>query len=200
VLQHTLAPVRRNDAQTHILRILDVIRMRVIHGARMESGDLIVVEIGGNESLCREGVRNLANMTLRQLQLVEAIGVGLIIVADGGHDQRLAAQHLQRVRDVAGATAELAAHVRHQKCDVENMKLIGKDVVPETVVEHHDSVIGNGAANQRAHEISDGIYVAELYHRVCTVIMAITGLQGGIRPCKTAFLKHNISGMNKPAQ
>jgi hypothetical protein len=80
------------------------------------------------------------------------------------------------------------------------MKLIGKDVVSETVVEHHDGVVGNGTANQRAHEISDRIYVAELYHRVCTFILVITGSQRGISPCKTAFLKHNISGMNKPAQ
>ena len=75
----------------------------------------------------------LPHVCLRQPQLVQAVGIRLIVVAHGRHDQRIAAEHLQRVGDVAGASAEFAAHVGHQEGDVEDVDLVGKDVVLEVI-------------------------------------------------------------------
>ena len=80
-----------------------------------------------------------------------AYRIGRVIVADGRHDQRLAAEHLQVVGDVAGTAAEFAPHVGHQEGDVEDVDLVGQDVVAEAVVEHHDGVVGDRAADQCAH-------------------------------------------------
>ena len=67
--------------------------------------------------------------------------------------QRLAAQQLQVVGDVAGAAAEFAAHVRHQEGHVQDVDLFRQDVVLEVVVEHHDGVVGHGAADQSVHRM-----------------------------------------------
>ncbi len=61
------------------------------------------------------------------------------------------AQQLEVVRDVAGAAAELAPHVGHQERDIEDVDLVGQDVVAEAVAEHHDGVVGDGAADQGVH-------------------------------------------------
>ena len=62
-----------------------------------------------------------------------------------------AAQHLQGVGDVARAAAELAPQVGHQEGDVQDVDLVGQDVVLEAVVEHHDGVVGDGTADERVH-------------------------------------------------
>jgi hypothetical protein len=72
---------------------------------------------------------------LRQLKPVEPIGIRLRVVADGGHNPGLATQQIKVVRDVARAAAELAAHFRHQERDVENMQLLGEDVLLEAARE-----------------------------------------------------------------
>ena len=54
VLQHAVAAVRRDDAELHVLRIGDVVQVRMHHRARMERRDLVVVEVGGDEGLRRD--------------------------------------------------------------------------------------------------------------------------------------------------
>ena len=54
------------------------------------------------------------------------------------------------------AAAEFAAQVRHQERDVQDVQLVRQDVVLEAVAEHHDGVVGDGAADQRAHRVSPG--------------------------------------------
>jgi hypothetical protein len=88
-----------------------------------------------------------------QPELLQAVHVGRAVVADGGHDQRLAAEQLEVVGDVAGAAAELAPHVRHQEGDVEDVDLLRQDVVLEAVAEHHDGVVGHGAADECLHAV-----------------------------------------------
>jgi len=83
---------------------------------------------------------------------VEALGVGAEVVADRCHDQRLAAQQLQVVGDVAGAAAVFAAHLRHQERHVQHVDLVWQDVMLEVVLEHHDRVEGEGAADEGTHD------------------------------------------------
>ena len=153
VLQHPFPAIRRNDAQADVLHIADMVVMRKIHGAGVKSGDLIVGQIGGDECLRREGFWHAAHMLLRQAELLQPLRIRREIVAHGRHDLRLAADHLQVVGDVAGAAAVLTPHVRHQEGHVENVDLLGQNVVLEVVVKHHDGVVGERAANQCAHGV-----------------------------------------------
>jgi hypothetical protein len=119
----------------------------------MEGGDLVVVEVGGDEGLGGEAAGHVPDVGGVEPELLEAVHVGRAVVADGGHDQRLAAEQLEVVGDVAGAAAELAPHVGHQEGDIEDVDLLGQDVVLEAVAEHHDGVVGHGTANECLHAV-----------------------------------------------
>ena len=145
--QHAVAAVGGDDAELGVLNVANGIEVGMVHGARMEGGDLVVVQVGGDEGLGGKAAGHLPHMIGGKAKLLEAVHVGGGVVADSGHDAGFAAQQLEVVGDVAGAAAELAAHVRHQEGDVEDMNLLGQDVVLELVVEHHDGVVGHGAAD-----------------------------------------------------
>jgi hypothetical protein len=151
VLDHAVASVRRNDPELRTCRVVDVVEVRVVHRAGMEGGDLVVVQVGGDEGLRGEAVGDLAHMRARQPERIEAGQVGRGVVADGRHDGRFGTQHFQRVRDVAGAPAELAPHVWHEESHVQDLDLLGQDMVLEPVMEHHDGVEGDRAADERGH-------------------------------------------------
>src|SRR6476620_10027877 len=100
----------------------------MVHCAGMKCGDLVVVAIGRDERLRRECAPNLAHMPLRYIERVETLAIRCIIVPDRRHDERIAAQDLQRVRDIAGTAAEFPSHIWNQKSDIENVQLIRKYV------------------------------------------------------------------------
>ena len=80
---------------------------------------------------------------VREVKALQPIIVRREVIANSRHDAGITTQHLQRVGNVAGATAELTPHVGDQKGDVEDVQLVRKDVVFEAVVEHHDGVVGH---------------------------------------------------------
>eukprot|EP00825_Cyclidium_porcatum_P029940 TRINITY_DN3184_c0_g1_i14.p1 TRINITY_DN3184_c0_g1~~TRINITY_DN3184_c0_g1_i14.p1 ORF type:complete len:414 (-),score=39.68 TRINITY_DN3184_c0_g1_i14:727-1968(-) len=150
VLHHALAAIRRDDAEFGI-GTFNLVQMRKSHRPWMEGGDLIVVEVGRDESLCREAATDLADMATRQAELVEAIEIGCCIVAHGGHDRRLATEQHQVVGNIAGAAAKFAAHFRHQESHIKDVDLLRQDVVLEAVRKDHDVVKGQGTADQCCH-------------------------------------------------
>ncbi len=91
----------------------------------------------------------------------EVLAVRREILADGRHRQRIGAEQLEVVGDVAGAAAELAAHARHQERHVQDVHLVGQDVVLELVLEHHDGVVGQRSADECRHAWVRGEWVAE---------------------------------------
>lgn len=151
VLEHGVAAVRRDDAETDVARVGDAIAVGLQHGARMEGGDLVVVEIGGNEGLGGEGAGQCAHVAALEAERLQTLHVGAAVVADGGHDHRLATEQLEVVGDIAGAAAEFAAHLGHVEADVEDVQLIRQQVVLEAVLEDHDVVVGDGSADQAFH-------------------------------------------------
>src|SRR3546814_17969977 len=82
------------------------------------------------------------------LQPLEVFAIRREILADGGLRDRVAAEQLEVVGDVARAAAELAPHPRHQERDVEDVPLVREDVVLELVGEPHAGVVGQGATDQ----------------------------------------------------
>jgi hypothetical protein len=127
----------------------DVVLVRMHHRAGVEGGDLVVVEVGGDEGLRGEAAGDRRTWS-RRCRARRAARGRAGVVADGGHDQRLAAEQLEVVGDVAGAAAELAPHLGHQEGHVQDVHLLGQDVVLEAVLEHHDGVVGDRAADERA--------------------------------------------------
>ena len=73
------------------------------------------------------------------------------VVADRRHHDRLAAERLQVVGDVARAAAPFAAHLADLERHRQHVRLVGQDVPREAVGEHHDGVVRERAADQRAH-------------------------------------------------
>ena len=94
MLQHTITPIRREDAETYILGISYVIMMRKIHCAGVKCSDLIVSQISGDECLCGESVTHGTDMSLCQIQFLETIVIGLIVIPYCSHDQGRSPNHL----------------------------------------------------------------------------------------------------------
>jgi len=132
-------------------RRVDVALVRVIHGAGMKRGDLVVVQIGGDERLRGELARDALHVARVNAQALQPVQIGLAILAHGGHHQRFAAQLLQVVGDVASGAAEFPAHLGGEEAHVEDVQLVGQQVVPEAVGKHHDGVVGNRSGDQRLH-------------------------------------------------
>ena len=74
--------------------------------------------------------------------------VVVAVDADRRDDHRLAAERRQVVGDVAGAAAELAAQRRHQERDVQQVHLVGQDLVGEAPAEIRDAVEGERSTDE----------------------------------------------------
>ena len=93
----------------------------------------------------------------------EPLAVLEAVVADRRHHDRLAADVLQVVRDVARAAAPLAAHLADLERHRQHVRLLGQDVPREVIGEHHDGVVGERAADERAHRCPEERENAEVY-------------------------------------
>src|SRR5690606_17883625 len=82
---------------------------------------------------------------------VEPVLVRIEVLADSRHRQRIGAEQLQIVGDVRRAAAELTPQMRYEERDVQDMDLVGQDVILERILENHDVVVGYGAADQCCH-------------------------------------------------
>ncbi len=84
----------------------------------------------------------------RGVEVFAAVG------ADGRDDDRLAAESCEVVGDVAGAAAELAPQRRHEERDVEDVQLIGQDLVREAAGKGGDAVEGERSTDEGGHAVS----------------------------------------------
>ncbi len=92
VLEHTGPPVRGHDTQPDAAAITDPVEVRMVHRSGVKCGDLVVVQIGGDECLSGEFIGQRAHMRARDAAAVEPRGIGTEIVTYGGHDQPAAAE------------------------------------------------------------------------------------------------------------
>src|SRR5271167_1351782 len=114
----------------------------------MKGGDLIVIEVGGDESLRREGSIDHFDVLDGDSLRLHAFLVWPKIMTGGGHDKAAFAEQFQSIGDVRGAAAELAAHLRYQERHIQNMNLVRKDVRLEAVREQQYRVVGYRTADQ----------------------------------------------------
>src|SRR4051794_17957744 len=123
----------------------------MIHRPRVKRCYLVIRQIGRDESLRGKCPVNTAHVGLSNTEIIQPGGVRLVIVADGCHDQRIAAYHIQVISNVTCAAAKLTSHIRYQKRDVQNMNFLWQDMVLEMIVEHHYGVVRNRAADESIH-------------------------------------------------
>ena len=97
------------------------------------------------------GICGPTTQAVKEAETALKYGFDLGLLSMGGLQSWTEKAILQRVRDVAGATAELAPHVGHEEGHVQDLDLLGQDVVLEPVMEHHDGVEGDRAADERGH-------------------------------------------------
>ncbi len=93
-------------------------------------------------------------MSGRRAPRTEAREVFVTVAADGGEDDRLTAERGEVVGDVAGAAAELAPQRRHEERDVEDVQLIGQDLVREAAGKGGDAVEGERSTDKGGHAVS----------------------------------------------
>ena len=151
VLQHRIAPIGGDDGQARAHASIDALAVRLHHGAGVESRDLVVVTVGHDHRLGGIGVLRQPDMAGADAQVLQALQVVAAIVAQHGHGQGLTAQQLEAVGDVARASTKIAAQLRHQERDVQDVQLVGQDLLGKAPLEGHDGVERQGSANQRCH-------------------------------------------------
>jgi len=118
------------------------VRVAVLHRPGVERSDLVVIEVGGNEGLRGELALDHLHVLGRDPGAGEPLAVGPKVGSDGRHRQARVPEQREVVGNVAGTTAVLAAHLRNEERDVQDMDLVGQDVIGEAICEHHDGVEG----------------------------------------------------------
>ena len=118
MIQHRLASVRRDDAQTRSRRVRHLVALGEIHRAGVEGGDLVVFHIGGDEGLRGIGAWHFGDELVADALDKQLLAIGREILPDRGHRQAGGAEQVQVIGDVAGAAAEFTAQFRHHEADI----------------------------------------------------------------------------------
>ena len=154
MLQHGVAPIGRDDAQAHPFDRTDLDLVGQTHRTRVKGGDLVVVAVGHDHRLRGIGVGHGAHPTGVNAQALQALDVGAAVVAQSRHRVSLATELVQAVSDVARAAAKVTAQSRHQKRHIQNVQLVGQDLLGKAPFKIHDGVKSQGSTNQRSHVFS----------------------------------------------
>ena len=121
ILQHAVAPIWTDDAKLDAFDVAHVVFVGAHHCAWMEGGDLVVVQIGGDEGLGGEQVGEFLDLAEWNSAFLEMLAIRPEILADGCHGQRISTEQLEVVGDIAGAAAKFTAHARHQEGHIQDM-------------------------------------------------------------------------------
>ena len=157
VRAHAFPAVGCDDAERDVGDIADAVAVRFVHRAGMKRSDLVVVEIGDDESLRRVRAGNDAHAVRSHVLCRQPLQVAAPVVSHGGHHHGLAAEALEVVRDVPRAATPFAPHLADLKRDREHVRLAGQDVPGEAVGKHHDGVERERPADKRARGGPDEI-------------------------------------------
>jgi hypothetical protein len=112
-------------------------------------------------------------------QLLQPLQVVRAVVAQRGHGQRRAAQRLQAVGDVAGAAAKIAPQRGHQERHVQDVQLVGQDLLGKAALEV--MMVSKASEPQISGSLDDGRRGG---------VLAVTGRSGSSRHQIFAALGH----------
>ena len=160
-LQGGLRPARSQDGQLQRPGGRRVRRWRVVHGAGMKCGDLVIGLVGGDETLRGILAGNCAHQPAVHPQRVQMRLVRGKVLTDAGQQAGMPAQRAQIVDNIAGAAAKLAAQARHFETHRQLVQLVGQQMVAERPVKMQQGVVGQRTANKHGHG------EAGLYYQDC---------------------------------
>ena len=152
---HGIAPVGRNDGDLQVGSAGHLHLAGLLHGTRVERGDLVVVRVRDDDGLGRVVILDPGDQRRVHPPGADSFQVVAPVVANGGHDHGVAAQFAQVVGNVARAAAELPAQFGHEEGHVQDVQLFGQDLLAETSGKGRDGVKGEGAADQGGHGVSE---------------------------------------------
>ena len=144
---HACLRIRRHDCPGRRLAS-QIVSGGEFHRARMEGGNLIVVEIGRNKALRGQGSRRDDDAAHVNAQLVKPLEVIRSIFAHRRNGHWQAAQQLEVVSDVSGTPTVLPTHAGNEKRDTQRVDTIRKDVILEPTLKNSNRVERDGTTNQ----------------------------------------------------
>ena len=113
---------------------------RTEHGARVKRGDLAGGQVCGDEALRGEHLGHHTHHAGINAQVLQALHIIHTVATNSTHRHRLATQHVQRVGDIAGATAPLFTQAGHKERNAQGLDAIGQDVIFEVPLENRDRI------------------------------------------------------------
>ncbi len=135
-----------------------------LHGRRMKAVDLVVVLVRDQGAARRELVGHHADAFQRQAQRAQIVAVIREILAHRGEDERLLAHERQRIGDVPGAAAALFHQPVDEEAHVQDVQLVGEDMIGKRAVKGHDTVKGHRTGHIDGH-YSSGCVDAVIHAR-----------------------------------
>lgn len=123
--------------------------MGLEHGTAVESGDLVVVEIGGDEGVGGGGVGYNFYTCCWYSVFCKPFFVLQKIVSSGGVDDGGTSQEFDAVGDISGGASELFSELIGGKAHIEHVHFFGQNVVFKFVGVHHDVIVGEGAGDDQ---------------------------------------------------
>ena len=132
----------------------NLVQIAVLHRAGMKRSDLIVIDVGGDESLGSEFTLHVAHVATGNAQFFQVLPVRSEVIADGGHRVWIITKQVQVAGNIACDSTKFTPHLGDQERDVQNVHLIGQYMIFELVGKHHDGVKGQRSTNQGGHHIS----------------------------------------------
>ncbi len=123
----------------------------MLHGARVEGGDLVVLQVGVDEARRGEvAVDDLDAVGVDPLAFEPGAILGEVL-ADGADDLGLLAEQGEVVGDVGRRAASEPLHRVDQERHAQDVHLLGEDVVLEMAGEDHDVIVGDRPGDDDAH-------------------------------------------------
>ena len=119
----------------------------------MKSGDLIIVTVCHDHRLGGISAFVLTYKVTPDALRCQAVHVVGTVASQHSNRQWVAPQLAQAVSDIARTAAKLTAQTWHQKRHIQNMQLIGQDLLCESPLKVHDGVKSKRSTNQHRHLI-----------------------------------------------
>ena len=151
MFQHGIPPIGRDDRYGGACTGLDAKHMGLHHGAGMKCRDLIVVAVRHDHGLGGVRFLYLAHVAAADAECFQALEVVRPVAAQHRHGKRLAPQQLQAVGNIASAASKITPQRWHQERNVQDVQLVGQDLLGKAALESHDGVECQGTTNERSH-------------------------------------------------
>jgi hypothetical protein len=153
---HGARVVRSDDHRLDIRRtVIEAEHRRFPHRPAVVPGELVVVHVGGGESRRAHLTVEQAQSTTVDTSRREPVPILGRVVARSGQDPRWITQEREVVGVVAGDSSLALLQVVDQEAQVEDVRLVEKDVVFESPLEGEDVVVRDRTGTQD-HDCDEG--------------------------------------------